>query len=107
MILFTLQNGTCLLYLFRKHQNYILKYKKGMFSAKPKFHQAVQKTDPRDVVAQSAYIYLEYRSVCPLVRIGTPSPADECVPPEPKRGGTHSSGGEGVGVTIWTTGERL
>jgi hypothetical protein len=69
-----------------------------MLPAKPKFHHAAQKTDPRDVMAQITYIYLEYHSVCPLVRIGTPSPADECIPPEPKRGGgTHSSGREGVG----------
>jgi hypothetical protein len=35
------------------------------------------------------YIYLEYHSVCPLVRNGTPtlSSASECAPPEPKGGG--------------------
>ncbi len=44
--------------------------------------------------------YLEYHSVSPLVRIGTPipSPASACVPPpEPKGGGEHSPAGEGVG----------
>jgi hypothetical protein len=36
------------------------------------------------------YRYLEYNSICPLVRIGTthPSPATECVPPEPRGGQT-------------------
>jgi hypothetical protein len=79
-----------------------------MLSTKPKCHQAAQKTYPRDVMAQSTYIYLEYHSVCPLVRIGTPSPADECVPPEPKRGGGKHTrlGVMGWGVPIWTTGEK-
>jgi hypothetical protein len=36
------------------------------------------------------HIYLEYHSICHLVRIGTPpasSPARECVPPGTKGGG--------------------
>jgi hypothetical protein len=41
-------------------------------------------------------MYLEYHSVYPLVRIGTPPPTPSSLPSEPK-GGTHSSGGEGVG----------
>ncbi len=43
------------------------------------------------------YKFLVYHSVCPLVRIGTPTPcpASECVPPGTK-GGTHSYAGEGV-----------
>jgi hypothetical protein len=42
--------------------------------------------------------YLEYHSVCPLVRIGTHPLFSKCVslPPESK-GGTHSPAGEGVG----------
>ncbi len=45
-------------------------------------------------------LYLEYQSVCPLVRIGSIrlSPASECVPPGTKgEGGQHSLAGEGVG----------
>jgi hypothetical protein len=36
--------------------------------------------------------YLEYHSICPLARIGTPtpSPARECVPPETKGKGGHT-----------------
>ncbi len=55
------------------------------------------------------HINPEYRSVCPLVRIGplTPSPPTECVPhPEPKGGGTHSPAGEGAEVPIRATGEK-
>jgi hypothetical protein len=52
-----------------------------------------------DISAHKVHIYLEYHSVCPLVRIGTPptpSPlASVSLPSEPK-GGTHWSGGEGV-----------
>jgi hypothetical protein len=42
-------------------------------------------------------MYLEYHSVCPLVGIGT-------LPlslPEPKGGGTNSTGGEGVGESYF------
>ncbi len=50
-------------------------------------------------------IYLEYHSVCPLVRIGTPpfllSPqASLSRPQEPKGGGTHSPAGEWEGGPI-------
>jgi hypothetical protein len=44
-------------------------------------------------------MFLEFHSVCPLVRIGTPptpSPPSKCVPPKPK-GGTDSPAGEGWG----------
>ncbi len=54
------------------------------------------------------HIYLEYHSVCSLVRIGPPPlpVASAPLPPEPK-GGTHSPAGEGVGaVPIRTTGEK-
>ncbi len=58
--------------------------------------------------AQSTYI-LEHYSVCPLVRIGTPtrSPVGrKRVYPSPRnQGGTHSPAGEGV-VPIQTTGEK-
>jgi hypothetical protein len=47
-------------------------------------------------------VYLEYHSVCPLVRIGTPPPPlpqASVSSPEPKgEEGTHSPAGEGVGV---------
>jgi hypothetical protein len=56
------------------------------------------------------HIYLEFNSVCPLARIGTPhtpSPPNECVPPpRNQRGGAHSPAGEEVGVLIGTTGEK-
>jgi hypothetical protein len=63
---------------------------------------------------QNLYSYkvhtcLEYPSVCPLVRIGTPtpSPASECVPPpEPKGGHTCLRAGEGVGAPIRKTEEK-
>ncbi len=46
------------------------------------------------------HIYLEYHSVCPLVRFGTPPPSLSrkrvCSAPRTK-GGTHSLTGEGVG----------
>jgi hypothetical protein len=45
------------------------------------------------------YIYLENHSVCPLVRIGTPTPIPQAsvfLPPGTK-GGIHSPAGEGVG----------
>ncbi len=63
----------------------------------------------RVVVTKYIYcMYLEYHSVCPVVRIGTPlSPASECIPPhpppEPKGVGTHPHAGEGGGVPIRTT----
>jgi hypothetical protein len=43
------------------------------------------------------HIYLEYHSVCPLVRIGTPHPFSygRVCPPEPKRGRAHSPAMEG------------
>jgi hypothetical protein len=57
------------------------------------------------------YIYLEYFSVSPLVRIRTPPPLppSECVPPPPRTnggGGVHSPAGERVGgvpvlSTLW------
>ncbi len=47
-----------------------------------------------DLCSQKVYIYLDYHSVCLLVRIGTPPPHP--LFPEPK-GGTHSPAGEGVG----------
>ncbi len=59
-------------------------------------------------VHHKEHIYLDYRSVCPLVRIGTPTPypPSECVPPRNQRGeGTHyiaCRGGDG-GLPIWTT----
>ncbi len=46
------------------------------------------------------HIYLEYQSVCPLVRIGTPHPLSRkrvCPPLEPKGEETHSPEGEGAG----------
>jgi hypothetical protein len=58
---------------------------------------------PSSPVPQSTvhmYEYLEYHSVCPLVRIGTPStpsPASECARPPGTKGGTYSAAGEAVG----------
>ncbi len=54
---------------------------------------------------------LEYQSVCPFVRIGSPrapSTASECVPPEPKGGGNTRWRvmGLGRGEPIRTTGEK-
>jgi hypothetical protein len=37
-------------------------------------------------------IYVEYHSVCPLVRIGTLSPASECSPPLPPPPGNQMGG---------------
>jgi hypothetical protein len=60
--------------------------------------------------SQSTYcIYLEYHSICPIVRIGTPtpSPASQCVPPRIHGGRGHTPAGEEVwGVPIRTTGEK-
>jgi hypothetical protein len=46
------------------------------------------------------YEYLEYHSVCPFVRIGTPStpsPASESARPPGTKWGTYSAAGEGLG----------
>ncbi len=53
-------------------------------------------------------IYLEYHSVCPLVRTGIPHPLfPQRVCPPWNQGGKHSPAGEGVGeVPIRTTGEK-
>jgi hypothetical protein len=56
---------------------------------------------PRLSLSQFYHKDLEYHSVCPLVRIGTPhspSPASVWVPPGTKGWGAHSPAGEGVGV---------
>jgi hypothetical protein len=55
-----------------------------------------------DLSTKYIHIYLEYHNVCPLVRIGTPSPASECVhltppPPESPGGHTRLGGGGGEG----------
>jgi hypothetical protein len=51
--------------------------------------------------SHQVHIYLEYHSVCPLVRIGTPHPLSrkrECYLPDPTGGGgTYSPAGEGAG----------
>ncbi len=47
--------------------------------------------------SQSTYIYLEYHSVCPLVRIGTPPPLPQASVPLRGRGGVHSPTCEEVG----------
>ncbi len=58
---------------------------------------------PREVTripctVQRIHIYLEYHSVCPLVRIGTPFPLARVspTPPAPKGGETLLPAGEGV-----------
>jgi hypothetical protein len=53
--------------------------------------------------------YLEYHSVCPLVRIGTPHPLsrERVYPHQESKGGEHSPAGEGVGrVPIRTAGKK-
>ncbi len=62
-------------------------------------------------LAHKVHIYLEYHSVCPLVRIGTPtpSPPSECAPPPGTKGRERNClrGREwGGGVPITTTGEK-
>jgi hypothetical protein len=60
-------------------------------------------------VAATTYSYiLEYHSVCPLVRIGTPPPPlpQASVSPRNQREGHTPPAGEGVGVPIRTTGEN-
>jgi len=54
------------------------------------------------------HIYLEYHSVCPLVRIGTlpPNLTQECVPPRNLRGGYICLRVRGWGVPIRTTGDK-
>jgi hypothetical protein len=54
------------------------------------------------------HVYLEYQSVCPLVRVGTLHPLSykRVCPPQNQKGGTHSPADEGVGVPIRTTGEK-
>jgi len=53
------------------------------------------------------HIYIEYRSVCPVVGIGTPPPPlpQASVPPNGTKGGR--GGGDGGGVPIPTTGKKL
>jgi hypothetical protein len=63
-------------------------------------------------VKHKVHTYTEYHSVCPLVGIGTLPPllsqASVPLPPEPEGGGwAHSPAGEGLGVPILTTGEKL
>jgi hypothetical protein len=48
------------------------------------------------------YLFLEYQSICPFVRIGSPRPLSRqrvCPPPQNQRvgGGQHSLAGEGAG----------
>jgi len=52
-----------------------------------------------DGCVHTVHIYLEYQSVCPLVRIGThiPSPARECVPSQEAKGGDTLACGWGEG----------
>jgi hypothetical protein len=78
-----------------------------MLSAKPKFHQAAQKTDPQDLLALSTYIYL-FSTTVPVrsSELGPLHPQTSVSPRNQRGGGTHSPGGEGVGVPIWTTGEK-
>jgi hypothetical protein len=45
-------------------------------------------------------LYLEYQSVCPFIRIGSPSPLSPkrvCLPPLEPKGGQHLLAGEGAG----------
>jgi hypothetical protein len=61
-------------------------------------------------LSHKVLIYLEYHSVCPIDRIGTPppipSPASECVSPGTKGGGGTLSCGCGVGVPVRSTGKK-
>ncbi len=53
-----------------------------------------------DTWDHKVHISLEYQSVSPVVRVGTPPtpcPTSECVPPQNQKGGTHSPADEGVG----------
>jgi hypothetical protein len=54
-------------------------------------------------VDHKVHVYLEYHSLCPLVGIGTPSPASECASPR----GTHSPACEGVGEFQFGRLERI
>jgi hypothetical protein len=61
-----------------------------------------------DAVDHKVLTYVEYRAVPGVfqnIDLPPPSPPSECVlPPQQRRGGTHSPGGEGVGGSIfWKT----
>ncbi len=61
-------------------------------SSKPRELDALGLVNFFIMANHKVHIYLEFQSVCPLVRIGTPPS-----PPEPKGGGGHSPAGEGLG----------
>jgi hypothetical protein len=48
-------------------------------------------------------VYLEYQSVCPIVRIGSPLPQVSVSPPLDPKGGQQSLVGEGCGDPIRKT----